>query len=134
MNTLLHAYQYWTYEKNNFNVFSTIEQDESKLASKSSKESKFEDFINSYEFDNLINLVTVINWIFIIIRVVGFDESTGFIYKWMLSQIIVNFCFFILLSTHLVISGPAKCYSNNFYAWPESICQILNIFNFIRFL
>ena len=81
MNTLLHAYQYWTYEKNNFNVFSTIEQDESKLASKSSKESKFEDFINSYEFDNLINLVTVINWIFIIIRVVGFDESTGFIYN-----------------------------------------------------
>lgn len=89
MNILLHAYQYWSYEKNNYNVFEAIEEDESKKLSKKlkndDKKSKFESFIHSYEFDNMFNILTVVNLMLIFIRIVGLSESTDFIFNWMIS-------------------------------------------------
>jgi len=74
------------------------------------------------------NLFSTLNGLSIAVRDI-FSYNPGIIYAWVGIQIFINFVFLVEVLIDLFTATSAKsAYSGQFRLWPETVCQILNIY------
>lgn len=54
--------------------------------------------------------------------------------NWMIFQVILNTIFLVELLSDMFLLGPISAFQLHFRAWPELVCQILNISTIVQFL
>lgn len=88
--------------------------------------------ISSPQYELFVNIVGIFNILSVVVRQVDFTDTTTFVLTWIIVQFVINFLFLIELVSDFFIYGLFESYSYNFRMTPETICQCLNLFVFIR--
>ena len=79
-----------------------------------------------------MNLITILNLFSVILPHSRYGKT--FINYWIIIQIIINLVLCIEMIGDWYIFGLRKAYRNHFRIWPESICQIINVFAIYYFV
>lgn len=84
--------------------------------------------MNLPEYELFTNIFTVLNIASIIVRnyMTG-SSDTDLITNWMIIQVFINVLFLFELIADAIVHGPYKAYSQHFRAWPETVCQVINL-------
>jgi len=57
-----------------------------------------------------VNVVGILNIIFIVIRQIDIQETADYIKTWIIVQMVINFLFLLELLSDFFIHGPIKAY------------------------
>lgn len=135
---LIIAYETWLYEKSylqSMEELYTYSHDEDNNAVEIKVEwiKKALRVISGPQYELIMNIITIINVLTVFVRSFMQDANASTIKNWMQIQIAVNFVLLFEMLADFLIAGPVKVYVYHFRVWPETFCQIINIFALVRY-
>ena len=84
-------------------------------------------YMNTPNYELFQNMMTLFNIACIVYLQELQDHSISLMQNWMIFQIILNTIFLVELLSDVFLLGPISAFQLHFRAWPELVCQILNI-------
>lgn len=88
----------------------------------------------SAEYELYINILTITNFLMIILRMLGLSEHQKFMEIWIYMQFVINLLMLGEMLSDFFIHGLIWSYKNTFRIWPETFCQWISFNIFISLL
>jgi hypothetical protein len=88
----------------------------------------YEQILESPQYELFVNIIGIFNILCIVVREVDLNDTTNFITVWIYIQFAINFLFLVELLSDMVIHGAIKAYQTHFRMFPETLCQVFNVF------